>query len=175
MDDLSSLLGAHDKSQDLIDKLVNLLDRQTDHKLNPNVMLGFLGLFNLLSIMTVVQGNPGGGFKEISGQADKSDAGISGQNITDTLSSLLNPTSGGQPDLMGLLGSLASKKNINPNLLLSLFSMLNNQGANLPENSQPKDVTPVNKVETSAENTEKKTSDDKKEVELKYDRKRGST
>lgn len=180
MDDLNALLGTQEKGKDLIDKLIVLLDRQTDHKLTPNILLGFLGLFNVLSIMSIVHGSGESGFKEITGssEADKSVTGT--QALTETLSSLMQGTGqgtgqgAGQPDLLGLLGGLASKKKINPNLLLSLFSMLNNQGAQAnPASSPPVESSPQQVVQDEGE-AEKKSPDEKHGVELKYDRRRGS-
>ena len=177
MDDLSSIFGSQEKGKDLVDKLVHLLDRQTDHKLTPHLLLGFLGMFNVLSIMTVVHSNGEIGVKEVSSQAETTDTG-SNQSLMDTLGGLLkNQGTGGQPDLMGLLSSLASKKKINPNLLLSLFSMLNNQtgqAVQQPDNEPVPEAASLSKAVEKEGGAEKKTPDDKNGVELKYDRKRGA-
>lgn len=176
MDDLSALLGSQDKGTDLIDKLVKLLDRQTDHKLTPNILLGFLGMFNILSIMSVVHGDAESGIKEITGSSEGGKDSTGNQGLTEVLSSLMQGQGSGQPDLMGLLGGLASKKKINPNLLLSLFSMLNNQaGAQANHTgSQPADA-PVVEATAASDEGEKKSPEDKHGVELKYDRRRGSS
>ena len=176
MDDLSALLGSQDKGKDLVDKLIKLLDRQTDHKLTPNILLGFLGMFNILSIMSIVHGNTESGIREITGSSEGGKEGSENQGLTEVLTSLMQGQGTGQPDLMGLLGGLASKKKINPNLLLSLFSMLNNQ-AGSPANqtgSQPKGA-PAEEVTAASDEGEKKSSEDKHGVELKYDRRRGSS
>jgi len=142
MDDLSSLLAGSGNNKDLVDKLVNLLDRQTDHKLSPHVLLGFVGLFNVLTIMNVVHSGLDEGIKEVR-SADNETNTQAAQTPVDLIASLLkNQGSGsgsGTPDLMGLLGGLASKKKISPNLLLSLFSMLNNQVGSTTKN-QPAEI-----------------------------------
>lgn len=179
MDDLTSLLGGSlGKGNDLIDRLTVLLDRQTDHKLNPNMLFGFLGMYNLLSIVSMVRESSDQGIKEVTGSVDTSNTKPAEQSLMDGLSSLLNNQSGGQPDLMGLLGSMASKKKINPNLLLSLFSMLNNQTAqnSSPVNKhseQPGEATSGGDAPLEEQQPEKKTPEDKQGVELKYDRKKG--
>lgn len=184
MDDLTALLGGQEKGKDLVDKLINLLDRQTDHKLTPNVLLGFLGLFNVLSIMSVVHGSVESGLKEITGSSE-GDKSTGTQALTETLSSLMQGSGqglgpggqgSGQPDLLGLLGGLASKKKINPNLLLSLFSMLNNQGAQAnPASTPPVESSHEEVPVMSGEGEgEKKSPDEKHGVELRYDRRRGS-
>lgn len=177
MDDLSSIFGPQDKGKDLVDKLVVLLDRQTDHKLTPHVLLGFLGLFNVLSIMSVVQGNLDGGIKEVAAPAEAGDTGANGQSLMDTLSGLMNNQGNGQPDLMGLLSNLASKKKINPTLLLSLLSMMNPQGgspAAPQQNSPAAEVAGSEQSRPNEDSAEKKTPDDKQGVELRYDRRRGA-
>jgi len=58
LEDITALLGSRENEKDLIDKLISLLDRQTDHKISPNVLLGILGLFNVLTIMSVVRETP---------------------------------------------------------------------------------------------------------------------
>lgn len=132
MEELAALLGSQNQKHDLLDKLVNLLDRQTDNKLSPNVMLGFMGMFNLLSIMSVLRGNLDSGMREVPYLAESQDTGSKTPSIQDTLSGVLKNQSGGQggqTDLMNLLNNIAAKKKINPNLLLSLMSMLNSQAA----------------------------------------------
>ncbi|MHB9095664.1 MAG: hypothetical protein ACYC21_13435 [Eubacteriales bacterium] len=176
MDDLSDLLGPQDKGKHLVDKLMVLLDRQTDHKLTPNLMLGFLGLFNVLSIMSVVHGSPETGFKEITGSTEGNSGAAGQQSLVDTLSGLLKNQGSGQPDLMGLLGGLAAKKKINPNLLLSLFSMLNSQAGASPQGqgNPPVEAAGGESTEVPEDEPEKKTSNEKQGPELRYDRKRGA-
>lgn len=175
MDDLAALLGSQDKSKDLVDKLMKLLDRQTDHKLTPNVLLGFMGMFNMLSIMSLVHGDADTGIKEISGTSEGSKAGAESQGLTEMLSSMMAGQGSGQPDLMGLLSGLASKKKINPNLLLSLFSMLNNQaGTQAKQTGGQSAETPAMEAAAAPDEDEKKSSEDKHGVELKYDRRRGT-
>lgn len=182
MDDLTELLNSQDKGKDLVDKLIKLLDRQTDHKLTPNILLGFLGMFNILSIMSIVHGNKESGIKEITGSSEGSKDGSGGQGLTEALSSLMQGQgSGGQQDLMGLLSGLASKKKINPSVLLSLFSMLNNQ-AGTPGNQTGGQAAKAQSVEAPSveaavapDEGEKKSSEQKHGVELKYDRRRGSS
>lgn len=176
MDDLSALLGSQDKGTELVDKMIKLLDRQTDHKLTPNILLGFLGMFNILSIMSVVHGNAESGIREITGSSDGGKDSTGNQGLTEMLSSLMQGQGSGQPDLMGLLSGLASKKKINPNLLLSLFSMLNNQaGAPANQTVSPAAETPVVEATAASDEGEKKPSEDKHGVELRYDRRRGSS
>lgn len=171
MDELKALMGSLDKDRDLIDKLLSFLDRQTDHKLGPHLLLGFLGLFNLLSIMSVVNGNVKTGMKEISGQAEGGDAA---QNVADSLSGLLKSQGSAPNDLMGILGNLTGNKKINPGLLMSLMSMLNNQSGQTASKQENAAVVPaaVDSVAASEEGSEKKTSDGKQGMELKYDRKK---
>ncbi|MBU7006656.1 hypothetical protein [Phosphitispora fastidiosa] len=135
MEDITALLGSRENEKDLVDKLISLLDRQTDHKISPNVLLGILGLFNVLTIMSVVRETPGSGVRQVTDPVESNgDAQAQAQTLNDTLGSLMNSQGGGQPDLMGLLGNLASKKKINPGLLLSLFSMLNQGSAGANQN-----------------------------------------
>jgi len=82
---------------------------------------------------------------------------------------------------MGLLSGLASKKKINPSVLLSLFSMLNNQ-AGTPGNQTGGQAAKAQSVEAPSveaavapDEGEKKSSEQKHGVELKYDRRRGSS
>lgn len=177
MDDLSSLFNSISSSgnNDLVDKMVKLLDRQTDHKLNPNILLGFMGMFNLMSIMSVVKSNTETGVREAIVPADNGQAKPQEQSLADGLSSLLKGGSG-QPDLMGLLGNVASKKKMNPSLMLSLLSMLNNQSANQSSSSREEPVEELPASTASALNTEveNKNMPPKQEVELKYDRKKGT-
>jgi hypothetical protein len=175
LDDLSALLGSQDKDKDLVDKLIKLLDRQTDHKVTPNTLLGFLGMFNILSIMSIVRGNAEPGIREITGSSEGGKDGPENQGLTEVLSGLMQGQGSGQPDLLGLLSGLASKKKINPNLLLSLFSMLNNQGGTPAKQTggQTEDA-PAMEATAVLDEGEKKSSDDKHGVELKYDRRRGS-
>ncbi|HWI54963.1 MAG TPA: hypothetical protein VNT57_04685 [Desulfobacteria bacterium] len=183
MEDLAELFGSHEKNNDLFDNLVKLLDRQTDHKISPNVLFGFMGMFNLMSILNVVKGNMDMGIKGITGQdADAGESTGAEQSAINTITNLLNSASGsgsgaGQPDLMGLLGNVASKKKINPGLLLSLMSMLNSQNQNSQQNKKSNNesaVTVQNQPDQENESSvEKKSPDDKREVELKYDRKKG--
>jgi hypothetical protein len=129
LDDLNELFGTKSTGNDLVERLITVLDRQTDHKLTPHFLLGFLGMFNMLSIMSLVHGGQKSDLKEVTGAGESGSNSISTQTLTDTLSSLMN-TQGqgtGQPDLLGLLGNAAAKKKINPSLLLTLFSLLNNQ------------------------------------------------
>ncbi len=135
MEELTALLESKEGGNDLIDKLIGLLDRQTDHKISPNVLLGILGLFNVLTIMSVVREAPHSGIRQVTGPGG-SNGNPQAQDLNDTLSSLMNSQGGGQPDLMSLLGNLATKKKINPGLLLSLFSMLNQGGAGSSQNTQ---------------------------------------
>ena len=171
MDELKALMGSLDKDRDLIDKLLSFLDRQTDHKLNPQFLLGFLGLFNLLSIMSVVNGSVKMGMKEVSGQSESGDAA---QSVTDSLAGLLKSQGGAPNDLMGILGNLAGNKKINPGLLMSLMSMLNNQSGQSVPKQESATVVPaaIDSVAVSEEGSEKKTSDGKQGMELKYDRKK---
>ena len=146
MEELSALLESKDSGKDLIDKLIGLLDRQTDHKISPNVLLGILGLFNVLTIMGYVRENPDTGIKQVTGDTDNG-GGTQGQALADTLSGLMKSQGGGQPDLMSLIGNLASKKKINPGLLLSLFNMLNQGGpAGNPNMTQPPSAQPEQKA-----------------------------
>jgi len=176
LNELTTLFETKDREKDLIDRFLNLLERQTDHKLSPNMLLGYLGMFNVLSIMSVVHGSADSNIKEVSGQSE-SEENLSGQSVNDMLSNIMKPQSAGQPDLMGLLNSIAAKKKINPNLLLTLFNMLNSQvrPAAPPKNDQPSPEEVVNgNTAVSEEKSEKKTSDDKQEAELRYDRTRGA-
>ncbi len=172
MDDLMALIESSDKNRDLVNRFMNLLDRQTDHKLNPCLLLGFLSLFNVLTVMNVVHGNLETNIKEISGSSESKN--LTGQSVTDTLASLIKTQETGQPDLMGLLGSVAAKKKINPSLLLTLFSMLASQtgsGASPPANQATE--TPVNVgTEAQEDKTEKKTSNHKQNAEIRFDRKK---
>lgn len=174
MDDLSSFFKSMENHNDLVDKMVKLLDRQTDHKLNPNVLLGFMGMFNLMSIMSVVKSNVETGVRDV-GVVDNGQSKPQEQSLTDGLASLLKGGGSGQPDLMGLLGSVASKKKMNPSVLLSLMSMLNNQGANQSSPAREESVGELSENTGSASNNggENKSSPSKQEVELKYDRKKG--
>jgi len=126
--DLTTLLETRDKNNDLVEKFISLLDRQMDHRLSPNTLFGILGMFNLLSITSIVRDNLGSEIREVSGANDSGNSAAQpSQSITDTLSSLMKTQGQGQPDLMSLLSGLASQKKINPGLLLSLMSMLNSQ------------------------------------------------
>ena len=140
MEDITALLGSRENEKDLVDKLISLLDRQTDHKISPNVLLGILGLFNVLTIMSVVRETPGSGVRQVTGPVENN-GNSQAQTLNDTLGNLMNSQGGGQPDLMGLLGNLASKKKINPGLLLSLFSMLN-QGSDGANQNMPPEPNP---------------------------------
>lgn len=176
MDDLSSLFNSLESNNDLVDKMVKLLDRQTDHKLSPNVLLGFMGMFNLMSIMSVVKSNAETGVRDVAGVVDNGQQPQPReQSLTDGLASLLKGGSG-QPDLMGLLGNVASKKKMNPSLLLSLLSMLNNQGASQssPSREEPVEELPAKTGSAPDNEAEHKSSPSKQEVELKYDRKKGT-
>ncbi len=180
MNELTTLFAPKDREKDLLDRVLSLLDRQTDHKLSPNMLLGYLGMFNVLSIMSVVHGNLDSGIKEVSAQSD-GDENRSGQSAADALSGMMNPQGAGQLDLMGLLSSIAAQKKINPSLLLSLFNMLNSQmrPAAAPKESQtsPEDGAGENKAyqdTTAYEKEEKKTAENKPEPELKYERTRGA-
>lgn len=176
MDDLSALFSSQDKGKDLIDKLMKLLDRQTDHKLTPNLLLGFLGMFNILSVMSIVHGNAESGIKEVTGSSEGGKDGSGSQGLTEVLSSLMQGQGSGQPDLLGLLSGLASKKKINPNLLLSLFSMMNNQaGTPANQTSGQSAESPAMEAAVAPAEDEKKSSEDKHGVELKYDRRKGSS
>jgi len=138
LEDITALLGSRENEKDLIDKLISLLDRQTDHKISPNVLLGILGLFNVLTIMSVVRETPGSSVRQVTGpEENNGNSQAQAQTLNDTLGSLMNSQGGGQPDLMGLLGNLAAKKKINPGLLLSLFSMLNQGSAEANQNLPP--------------------------------------
>lgn len=179
MDDLMSLLESKDKNVDLLDKLTNLLDRQTDHKMSPNILLGFVGLFNLLSILNLVHGTQGTEIKNVSSSSEGENPTTNAQSMVDTISGMMKGENAGQPDLMGLLGSLASKKKINPNLLLSLFSMLNNMSGPSPSTSCVEESgTSLPKSAPLDEKQEKKTVDDgasvkdKPGTELKYNSKK---
>lgn len=171
MEELAALLGSNNKSQqDLVERLVTLLDRQTDHRLSPNVMIGFMGMFNLLSIMSVLRGNLDHGIREISSLSESSEPAPKTNDLQDLLSGLMKGQAGGggQPDLLGLLGNLASKKKINPNLLLTLMGMLNSQMSQA--NSSAAEATPEEEIITvndeSEGDTEKKTA----ESNAKYER-----
>lgn len=181
MEDLSALFGSQDRNNDLFDNLVKLLDRQTDHKISPNVLFGFMGMFNLMSILNLVKGNMETGVRQLTEQAsDAGESKVTEQSAVNSLTNLLNSASGsssGQPDLIGLLGNVASKKKINPGLLLSLMTMLNSQNQNSQQtnhsNNEPA-VSVQKQTGTETEDSvEKKSPDDKREVELKYDRKKG--
>lgn len=185
MDDLNALFGSQEKDNDLFEKLVKLLDRQTDHKMSPNVLFGFMGMFNLMSIMSLVKGNMDAGFKQVTGQEDTGEAKATEQSVMNSLTSLLNSASGsgsgsgigsGQPDLLGLLGNVASKKKINPGLLLSLMSMLNQNKSSQQASSSNNESAVTRTQQTGPETevtAEKKSPEVKREVELKYDRKKG--
>lgn len=171
MDELKALMGSLDRDRDLIDKLLNFLERQTDHKLSPHLLLGFLGLFNLLSIMNILHRGNGMGIKEVPVSTESANAG---QSTVDALSGLLKTQGAGQNDLMSLLGNLAGNKKINPGLLLSLMSMLNNQsGAKAAKEETSSRAPAVNESAAgSGEGIENKAADGKQGVELKYDRKK---
>jgi len=179
MDELSALFKDRDNGQDLLDRLSVLLDRQTDHKLAPTMLLGYLGMFNLLSIMNFLQGSPEKNFKEIKEMPEsvsKDESGVSKQ-VTDALTGLLSAqgTGGaqgaGQPDLLGMLGSLASKKKINPTLLLSLFSMLNQAGGNTSSATDNQEKGQEAKGDSGVGN--KAESTDKRGSEFKFNSKKG--
>ncbi len=174
MDELTALIESTGKNRDLIDKMVTLLDRQTDHQLSPHVLLGFLGLFNLLSIMSVIHGDLRADLKEVSGSAECESTNAAGQTAADQLSGLLKSQGNGQLDLTKLLSSIAAKKKISPNLLLSLFSLLGDKtGPAAPPQRGSAIDTPVEKgAEVQEEKTDKKGVDQKQSSELKYDRKR---
>ncbi len=184
MEDLKALFGSQEKNNDTFDNLVKLLDRQTDHKMSPNILFGFMGMFNLMSILSLVRGNLDTGFKEIPSQAEASESQVTEQSVVNSLTSLLKSASDSgsgsatsQPDLMGILGNVASKKKINPGLLLSLMSMLNSQNQNSQQSNKSNNESAVAaQKQTSSETeeaVEKKSPDAKREVELKYDRKKG--
>jgi hypothetical protein len=190
LEELKNLLEPQAKDTDLVDRLLSLLDRQTDHRLSPHMLMGFLGLFNMLSIMSLIRGNQDTGIKQIgsSGAGEGEEQGLS---AVENLANMLSAPGGGQPDLMGILGNVASKKKINPGLLLSLMSMLNSQGStsSSQENTgtaavaegggsagQHGEAAPEPAVINHAgeREPEKKTTIDEPGGKNRYDRKRGS-
>lgn len=170
MDDLNALMGSLN-NRDLTDKLLHLLDRQADHKLTPHFLLGFLGLFNLLSIVSLIHGNVGTGIRPV---ADQAVGGASqGSEIADTLTGLMKSQGAGQPEIMSLLGNMAAKKKINPSLLLSLMSLLGTQSiGSAPQQSGPPVDIPADENAAVSEGKNDRSSSDKHGVELKYDRKK---
>ncbi|WP_418790449.1 hypothetical protein [Phosphitispora sp. TUW77] len=183
MEEITSLLGSNDTGKDVIDKLISLLDRQTDHKISPNVLVGILGLFNVLTIMSVVRETPGSSIRQVTGTAGNAD-NAQAQALNDTLGSLMNSQGGGQTDLVSMLSNMAAKKKINPGLLLSLFNMLNQGGSGLNQNTAPQSnsksaeesqssATVTSSSPESGQKAEKKTPDDEQNRRHSLEGKRG--
>lgn len=130
MDDLASLFGTKDSGKDLVDKFTVLLEKQTDHKVSPGVLFGLMGLYNLMSIISIAKQDMSQGLKSVHQEAAPPESDQASGSIMDALSTLTSQGSSGTPDLMGMLSGLASKKKINPAMLLSLLSLMNKQTGN---------------------------------------------
>lgn len=157
----------------LHDKFVGILERQTDAKLTPNQLLGFLSLFNMMGILNLLQGGDAGvrdvsnlaNLTSLAGKAAKSPEGSA---LKDTLMGLLG--GGGQnqsgPDIGSLLNMVGGNKKINPQMLLTLLNLLSSQfGAK----GDQKNETARLEDETGEVQKEKDRG-----VELKYDKKKTS-
>ncbi|MFZ5640703.1 MAG: hypothetical protein ACOY4Q_08430 [Bacillota bacterium] len=178
MGDDNNIFGPGEYS--LLDRFIGILDRQTDAKLTPNQLMGFLSLFNLLGIINMVHGSAEAGLKDIStlanltslaGQTAKSPAGPA---LKDTLMGLLGGAQNQSgPDLGGLLNMVGGNKKINPQLLLTLMNLLSSQvGSGKSDQHVAKTDAAQEGGPREQAGGEHKEKD--RNVELKYDKKKTS-
>lgn len=177
MGDDNNIFGLGEYS--LLDRFIGILDRQTDAKLTPNQLIGFLSLFNLLGTLDMVHGSAKAGIKDISNLANltslvsqtaKPDAEPA---LKDMLMGILGTQNQSGPDLGGLLNMVGGNKKINPQMLLTLMNLLNLQsGAGKSEHTGPKADTAKGEGQRDQAGEEHKEKD--RNVELKYDKKRTS-
>ncbi len=137
-----------------IERLLSVLDRQTDNKVPPNMLLGYLGMMNLMSIMSLVQGEASANFNLPALTGDTMAAGGNENQLKDTISNLLG---GGAkstaPDLSGLLNMVTGaggNKKLNPQMLLTLMNLANSMAPKV-ESASPKAETKEVKEQAQAE------------------------
>lgn len=170
----SNIFGSGDNS--LLERFVGILERQTDAKLSPNQLMGFLSLFNNLSALNLVQGSADAGIKDLSalnkltslaGQAAKT---TEGSALKDSLMGLLGSQNQSGSDLGGLLNMVGGNKKINPQMLLTLLNLLNSQ---MGTRNDAKTEHPRIE-ERSREQAGEVAKEKDRGVELKYDKKKTS-
>lgn len=115
-------------SNNLMETMSALLSKTTDDNLNINQLLAFMSLSNTMGALNLAGGSQQGKTIDISA-LENVIKGEGSEDIQGTLNSVLNR--GGNKtnvnDLLGLLGSVSgqnSNSKINPQLLMSLMSML---------------------------------------------------
>jgi len=164
----------------LLDKFVRILDRQTDTKLSPTQLMGFLSLFNLLGVLDLMQGSADAGFKDVStlanltSLANKASKSPEGSAIKDALTGLLGQNQSG-PNLGNLLNMIGGgNKKINPQMLLTLMTLLNSQpGAAKAEQHVPKgDPTRIEGAARANAGEVQARKNPDPNVELKFDKKK---
>lgn len=174
MGDDNNIFGLGDNS--LLNRFVGILERQTDDKLTPNQLMGFLSLFNMLSILNLVHGADAGirdvsaldKLTSLAGQAARTPEGSA---LKDTLMGLLGGQNQSGPDIGGLLNMVGGgNKKINPQMLLTLLNLLNSQmGAKSDHGSKAEHA----KIEEGSRDQAGEVSKEKdRGVELKYDKKK---
>lgn len=156
MGDDNNIFGIGDHS--MLDKFITMLDRQTDTKLTPVQLMGMLSLYSLLGILDLMRGTADTGIKDISALASlsslagKAAKSPEGPAIKDALMGLLGGQNQSGSDLGALLNMVGGNKKINPQMLLTLMSLLNSQsGAAKGEQS----VAKVGTVKTEGAPREK--------------------
>lgn len=163
----------------LLDKFVGILDRQTDTKLTPNQLLGFLSLFNMLGVLNLIQGSGEAGLRDVStlanltSLANKAAKSPEAPALKDTLMGLLGGQNQSNSDLGSLLNMVGGNKKINPQMLLTLMNLLNSQfGAKGDQSGQKADSARME--DESREQAGEVQKDKDRGVELKYDKKKSS-
>ncbi len=99
----------------LLDNILYLLDRQTQKKLAPNELLGFLGLLNLISIINYI--NPQGQLSDLSHKKK------SGDLLQNTLQNVLGENEGSGLSLGEVLGEVKRNPEMLGNMLNLVSSM----------------------------------------------------
>lgn len=152
------------------EKLLAVLDRQSDDKLNPNLLLGYLGMVNLMSIMSMVHSTMDSGIGQLpasSGIPVELPKSLADENnLKNTINNLMGKAgnNSGNPDISNLLGMVGGNKKLNPQLLLTLMNLMNNM---------KKNDSPVETEISPAEETEKRDDVVKsKQAEKKGEKKR---
>ena len=179
MGDENNIFGNEENS--LLDRFFGILERQTDAKLTPTQLLGFLGLFNLLGIMNLVHGSTGSGIKDVStlaslsALAEKATKSPDAPALKDALMGLLGGQNQSGPDLGGLLNMIGGNKKINPQMLLTLMSLMNSQSGGAKSDHSAAKANNSSKNNSTAREKTSEVGEDKKRdhtVELKFDKKK---
>ncbi|GAB4258377.1 MAG: hypothetical protein Kow00111_04200 [Thermincola ferriacetica] len=116
-----------------LDKLLALLDRQTDNRLHPNLLVGYLGLVNLMSIMSFIHAAEQNTGLALPALNDAESTSVTGdeKNLKNAITSLMNSAGAGSggPDLSSLFNMMGGNKKPNPQMLLTLMNLMNSMKA----------------------------------------------